>query len=106
MHLLVHTRYRGVAVGVIVVIFESRARLSLSQPIEIKLSSEDLVEAFQDNGDFNTYLSEKPYVNSPESRNTGLLGKDDGPRDLKFINVERHSFMRVSTSPHVLISYL
>ncbi len=80
-------------------------RLSLGQLTEIELQSKDLVEAFQDNGDFNTYLSEKPYVNSPESRNTGLLGKDDGPRDLKFINVERHSFMRVSTSPHVLISY-
>jgi hypothetical protein len=47
-------------VGVIVVIFKSRACLSCSQPIEIELLSEDLVEAFQDNGEFNTYLSEKP----------------------------------------------
>jgi hypothetical protein len=35
-------------------------RLSFGQPTEIELQSEDLVEAFQDNGGFNMYLSEKP----------------------------------------------
>ena len=35
-------------------------RLSFGQPTEIELQSEDLVEAFQDNGGFNMYLSKKP----------------------------------------------
>jgi hypothetical protein len=47
--------------GLIIVIFKSCACLSNSKPIEIKLSSKDLMEAFKDNSEFNMYLSKKPY---------------------------------------------
>jgi hypothetical protein len=42
-------------------IFKSLACLSVWQPTEVELQSEDLVEAFPDNGKFKKYLSEKPY---------------------------------------------
>jgi hypothetical protein len=47
--------------GVYVIIFTRHLeRLSFSQPTEIELQSKDFVEAFQDNGGFSMYLSEKP----------------------------------------------
>jgi hypothetical protein len=56
LHWIMRSRY-----GVYVNIFTRHLeRLSFGQPTEIELQSKDLVEAFQGNGEFNMYLSEKP----------------------------------------------